>query len=93
MREISICRKDGIEIFATSFEISESGMSVATPNYLNVGEVVELFPIVGSWVKAIVRRKVRAMYGFEFLGLTEGQTKQLRELCEGLPLFTSMADI
>jgi hypothetical protein len=33
------------------------------------------------------------MYGFEFLGLTEGQTKQLRELCKGLPLFTSLADI
>ena len=93
MQQIHICRRDGIEIPATTFEISESGMSAATPNYLNVGEVVELFPIVGEWVNAIVRRKVRAMYGFEFLGLTEGQSKRLRELCEGLPPFTSMADI
>jgi PilZ domain len=93
MQELSICRKDGTEISATSFEISESGMSAATPNYLNVGELVELFPIQGAWVKAIVRRKVGAMYGFQFMGLTEQQTNGLRKLCEGLPLFTTMADI
>jgi len=93
MQEIHICRGDGIEIPAMTFEISESGMSAATPNYLNIGEHVELFPILGVWVKAIVRRKVRAMYGFEFLGLTEAQQKGLRELCAGLPLFESMADI
>lgn len=61
MQEISICRKDGIEISAITFEISESGMSAATANYLNIGEAVELFPILGVWVKAIVRRRVRAM--------------------------------
>jgi PilZ domain len=93
MQEIYIWRKDGIEIPAITFEISESGMSAATPNYLNIGENVEIFPILGVWVKAVVRRKVRAMYGFEFLGLTEAQNKGLRELCAGLPLFESMADI
>jgi PilZ domain len=93
MQEVYICRNDGIEIPATTFEISESGMSAATPNYLNIGETVEVFPILGVWVKAIVRRKVRAMYGFEFVRLTEGQTNGLRKLCAGLPLFQSMADI
>lgn len=93
MQEIYICRKDGIEIPATTFEISESGLSAATPNYLDIGETVELYPIVGEWVKAIVRRKVRAMYGFEFLGLTEQHTNSLRTLCAGLPLFKSMAEI
>jgi hypothetical protein len=93
MQEIYICRKDGIEIPATTFEISESGMSAATPNYLNIGETVEMFPILGVWVRAVVRRKVRAMYGFEFLGLTGEQTEGLRKLCAGLPPFQSMADI
>lgn len=40
MQEIYICRSDGIEVPAISFEISESGMSAATPNYLNIGETV-----------------------------------------------------
>lgn len=93
MAEISICRKDGIEFPATSFEISESGMSAATPNYLNIGEVVELYPVAGGWVKAVVRRKVRAMYGFEFLGLTHRQKSELQKMCEKLPLFQSMAEI
>jgi hypothetical protein len=93
MQEVYICRNDGIEIRATSFEISESGISAATPNHLNIGEAVEIFPILGVWVKAIVRRKVRAMYGFEFAGLTEEQTNGLRKLCAGLPLFQSMAEI
>lgn len=93
MQDVYICRNDGIEVPGTSFEISESGMSAATPNYLNIGETVEIFPILGLWVKAIVRRKVRAMYGFEFVRLTEEQTNGLRKLCAGLPLFQSMADI
>jgi hypothetical protein len=54
---------------AMAFEISESGMSAATPNILLVGEHVELNPVMGFRLQAIVRRKSGAMYGFEFAGL------------------------
>ncbi len=93
IRELSLCPANGIEFTGTTFEISQSGISLATPNYLRVGEVVELYPILSQWVKAVVRRKVGAMYGFEFLGLTEQQSNDLKALCESLPLFTTMADI
>jgi len=93
LREISICPQNGIEFTGTTFEISQSGMSLATPNFLRVGDLVELFPILDQWVKAVVMRKVGAMYGFQFLDLTEKQTDALKTLCESLPLFTTMADI
>ena len=93
MQEIDICPKSGIQFTAMGFEISESGLSAATSNYLTVGEIIELFPIAGGWVKAIVRRKVGAMYGFEFLYLTQKQTQQIRDLCDKLPLFQSTAGI
>jgi hypothetical protein len=93
IEEIEICGKDKTEHSAMSFEISEGGISAATPNYLAVGDQVELYPILGDWVKAIVRRKVGAMYGFEFVGLTKEQKEKIRALCEKLPPFRSMTDI
>jgi hypothetical protein len=45
--------------------------------------LASLSPIVGKAVKAIVRRKLGTMYGFEFLGLTESQKHQLRGLAPG----------
>ena len=78
---------------AMTFEISEGGMSAATPNILLVGERVEVFPVMGFRVRAIVRRKYGAMYGFEFVGLKEEQRAKIRAACEKLPLFTSMLDV
>jgi hypothetical protein len=78
---------------AMMFEMSEGGMSAATPNILLVGEHVELYPVVGLRVYAVVRRKNGAMYGFEFIGLTEEQGTKIREKCASLPLFTSMLDV
>ncbi|HTZ48407.1 MAG TPA: PilZ domain-containing protein [Verrucomicrobiae bacterium] len=92
VREIEICR-DGTVYAATTFEISESGMSAATPNLFRVGAIVQISPILSKSVKAIIRRKLGTMYGFEFLGLSDDQKQQLRQLCEQLPLFQSMADI
>jgi c-di-GMP-binding flagellar brake protein YcgR len=92
-KEVAICPASGIEFSATIFEISESGMSAASPNYLNVGDLVEMFPVADSWVKAIVRRKVGAMYGFEFLHLTLLQKRKLKQLCADLPPFKSMTEI
>jgi hypothetical protein len=51
-----------------SFEISLGGISAATPNVLFMGERVELYPVMGFRVRAIVRRKNGAMYGFEICG-------------------------
>jgi len=78
---------------AMAFEISESGMSAATPNILLVGEHVELNPVMGFRLHAIVRRKNGAMYGLEFAGLTEEQREHIRKQCENLPLFSSMLDV
>ena len=93
IRQINICPANGLEFSATSFEISESGISAATPNFLAIGSTVQMFPVSGAWVKAIVRRKVGAMYGFEFIDLTEDQISVLHQLCSGLPLFQSTSDI
>lgn len=78
---------------AVSFEVSEGGMSAATPNILFMGERVQLYPIMGFRVSAIVRRKHGAMYGFEFIELTDEQRETIREKCEELPVFTSMLDV
>jgi c-di-GMP-binding flagellar brake protein YcgR len=93
IEEIAICGKDKTEHSAMSFEISGGGMSAATPNCFPVGDQVELYLILGDWVKATVRRKGGAMYGFEFVGLTKEQKEKIRALCEKLPPFQSMADI
>jgi hypothetical protein len=78
---------------AMTFEISESGMSAATPNILLVGEHVELSPVMGFRLRAIVRRKNGAMYGFEFEGVSDQQRAHIRKQCESLPLFASMLDV
>jgi len=78
---------------AMTFEISEGGLSAATPNILLIGEHVELYPLLGHRLRAVVRRKHGAMYGFEFLKLTEEQKLSIRKKCENLPLFSSMLDV
>ena len=78
---------------AMAFEISESGISAASPNILLVGEHVELNSVMGFRLRAIVRRKNGAMYGFEFDGLTDEQQEHIRKQCERLPLFSSMLDV
>jgi hypothetical protein len=94
---VEVCVEDPrgrYDIFdAMAFEISESGMSAATPNILLVGEHVELNPVMGFRLQAIVRRKSGAMYGFEFVGLTGQQLEHIRKQCESLPLFSSMLDV
>jgi c-di-GMP-binding flagellar brake protein YcgR len=78
---------------AMSFEISLGGISAATPNVLFMGERVELYPVMGFRVRAIVRRKNGAMYGFEFVDLDEQQKAKIVKTCEALPEFQSMIDV
>ncbi len=89
---VEIWREQGLNLDAMTFEMSEGGMSAATPNMLAIGEKVEVRTIAGQAVKAVVRRKHGAMYGFEFVGLSEELRGRIRQICEGLPLFTSMLD-
>lgn len=76
-----------------TFEISEGGLSAATLGHLRVGMEVELSPVLDFKVKAIVRRKLGSMYGFEFMSLGEQQRSRIRNLCKELPLFQSTADV
>jgi hypothetical protein len=58
-----------------------------------MGERVELYPVMGFRVKAIVRRKNGSMHGFEFVDLDEQQKAKINKTCEGLPEFQSMIDV
>jgi hypothetical protein len=59
VRELSIGPANGVEFDGTRLEISQSGFSLASANYLRVGEVVELCPILTRWVRATVNQKNR----------------------------------
>jgi hypothetical protein len=59
---------------------------------LAVGEIVKLSTVVGKGVYAVVRRRKKTMYGFEFLKLSSFVQKQIQKLCEGLRLFKSLDD-
>jgi hypothetical protein len=93
IERIYIGKRDGTWFTAMTFEISVGGLSVATTVALEVGETVNLSPVVGKRVEAIVRRKQGAMYGFEFVELTPKIVEQIQKLCETLPLFQSMIDV
>lgn len=94
VKRVMVRQKNGKMHEGTSFEISQSGMSAVVPNAdLQVGERVELMPVVGYQLDAIVRRIHRNMYGFEFSGLSEEQVRTLAQQCKNLPLFRTMLDI
>jgi hypothetical protein len=78
----------------TSFELSQSGMSAVFPNVeLLVGERVELSPVMGYQLDAILRHANGKMYGFEFVGLSEEHVQKLAQQCKNLPLFRTMLDV
>lgn len=85
--------KTGSYHSATTFEISFGGLSAATTGILGIGENVELSPVVGEKVNAIVRRKQGAMYGFQFIDLSPTVSDRIRKLCEELPEFRTMVNI
>jgi len=70
-----------------SLEISESGMSVLIGDVLVVGDTVELEPVAGSRVAALVRRHSGRIYGFEFSNLTPAQIQRIAEVCKSLPKY------
>jgi len=93
IERVFIGKQDGTWTSAMSFEISAGGVPVATTAEFEVGEQVKLSPVVEKKVDAIIRRKLGAMCGLEFTGLTPQIQKDISKLCEGLPPFQSMAGI
>jgi len=89
---VEIRRDKGLDVDAMMFELSEGGMSAATANMMTIGEKVEVNAIAGQRVQAIVRRKHGAMYGFEFLGLSEDTRERIRNVVRGLPVFLSILE-
>jgi len=70
-----------------SLEISESGMSALIGDVLVVGDTVELEPVAGGRVSALVRRHSGKIYGFEFSNLTPAQMQRIAEVCKSLPKY------
>jgi c-di-GMP-binding flagellar brake protein YcgR len=93
IERVFIVTPDGEPHIATSFEVSEGGMSAVSTTALHVGDKVGLQPVAGETVKAVVRRNQGTMYGFEFLELAEGVRSRLQVLCQNLPPFRSSARI
>jgi c-di-GMP-binding flagellar brake protein YcgR len=91
---ITIYPKDCSAVKAVSLEISESGISALVSGALPVGEAVDLEPIAGSRVSALIRRHHGKIYGLEFLNLTPAQIKQIAQDCKALPKFqTRILDV
>ncbi|MGO9405282.1 MAG: PilZ domain-containing protein [Terriglobales bacterium] len=81
---ITIRSTECASIPGITIEISECGMSAITAHTLKIDEIVELHPVAGRAVSALVRRRVGRVYGFEFLHLTAKQTRKIRESCKSL---------
>jgi c-di-GMP-binding flagellar brake protein YcgR len=65
-----------------SLDISEGGMAALVQGNLRLGEMVEIdlaMPKCSLSAVAIVRHTSSGRYGFEFLGLTEQERRQIVE--------------
>lgn len=80
---------NALEVQGMSVEISECGMSAVTSASLGVGDSVDVEPIGGGAVSAVVRRSLGRLCGFEFLNLSAAQAGKIREMCRMLPLYRS----
>jgi hypothetical protein len=87
----TIRRGEGPAIPAISLEISESGISALVGDQLKVGDQVELEPIGGGKMTAVVRHNTGMLYGFEFVNPSSEQIRKIAERCEMLPQFRTKA--
>jgi PilZ domain len=88
---LTIRPSEGPEIAAISFEISENGMSAMVGNQLKVGDTVELDPVGGGKMTAIVRHGTGKLYGFEFVNPSPEQVRNIADRCETLHQFSFQA--
>lgn len=84
---ITVRCADGSEKAGMTLEISENGMSVILADPLLLGETVQLEPVAGTRVSALVRHHVGKVHGVEFLDLTDGQVQKIRASCSVLPIY------
>jgi hypothetical protein len=84
---ILVRKPEGPDSKALALEISEGGLSIAFYQGLNIGDTVELGPIVDRNLTAVVRHNRGTIYGLEFVGLTDEDRNHIKQLCQKLPLF------
>ena len=84
---LTIRSADGAVQRGISIEISVIGLSAITSDSLRADDTVELEPIAGGKMQAVVRRNLGRVYGFEFLSLTAEQTQLVIESCKRLPVY------
>jgi|SRR5271154_3060338 len=86
---MTIRSADGLAMHGISVEISESGISAMVSGLLTPGDTVELEPVAGGRMPAVVRHKLGRLYGFEFVGLSAEQAGRIAENCERLGKYHS----
>ena len=79
---------EGPEIAAVSLEISENGLSAMVGDPLTIGDKVELEPVGGGKMPAVVRHGAERLYGFEFVNPSPEQVRNIADSCETLPQFS-----
>lgn len=84
---VTVHVKGGLHIPAMTIEISVSGLSAVLSSPINIGDLVDLQPIAGGSVTAQVRHHVGKVYGFQFLGLSEKQSRAIAKECQKLPVY------
>jgi hypothetical protein len=90
---ISICCADHTAVPGVTVEISQSGMSIMTSGEFKPGEFVDLVPVAGSTLAAVVKRNTGRIYGFEFIDTTPQQVQRIAEMCRMLPLYRTRLDV
>jgi hypothetical protein len=88
---ITVWRADCSGTPAMVIEISETGLSACFNVAVPVGETVELEPVGGGRIPAIVRRVTGKVHGFEFLHLSAELLSNVRSDCRFLPVFNGGA--
>jgi hypothetical protein len=84
VQALVIRRKNTSSHQATTSEISISGLSARCTELMAVGEEVNLSPVGGVPVDAVIRRKIGDTYGFEFMNPPDKVVEQIHILCRGL---------
>lgn len=80
----------GTVVPAMTIEISATGASVASPAQFISGELVQMECFFGEGpLSAVVRRNIGHVYGLEFIGLTEAQSREIASMCTKLQLYTA----
>ena len=84
---ITVHSSNGSAIPGMSLEISQSGMSALLGDVLTVGDRVEVEPVAGGRVSALIVRNSGKIYAFEFLHLSPAQVRRIGENCKMLPRY------